>query len=68
MTLELGCPSCRQHFESLENLNKHIRKTGHNENNLVRNVDVLQWMGVKIDYEGIMKLSLKVFKSISSVA
>ena len=62
-SINLGCTSCNKKFEKLEDLNKHIVKTGHNESQKILISDILAWCGVKIEPDSILNMSLKIFKS-----
>lgn len=49
----LGCSDCRQKFDSLENLNKHIAKSGHEQGMTISPIAAIKMIIKKIHFAGV---------------
>jgi hypothetical protein len=45
--INLGCRDCKKYFPTLQKLNQHISKTGHNDGNLLQKFKVAIALGIK---------------------
>ncbi len=49
----LGCSDCRKKFEKLEDLNKHIAKSGHENGIQIKPISAIKMIINKIHFAGV---------------